>query len=422
MNQFKLTQKVANRLLLILKNQLVMGRLADSGLASNFGHSTDEVPFGSTIYVRRPPAFVASDGATFVNQDVVVGSCPVTINKQKHVGFTLGEFERVLNYDGDSFLKDAVANAKMVAIAQQIDTDLMKTVLQFAGWVGTPGNPINTVAGFNLMPQRMDEMAIPGTDRSGVLSTNDWWKLAGSFTGNNFFDNDINRTALEKAKLPMLGNVDPYMSQSVLTLTTGSRTNGAVVGANQSVNYADVKDTMSQTLNVNGLGANATIKTGEVLNIAGVFFVNPRTGQAYPYLLDITVLADAVADGTGAAALTVTPIIAATGAGTTLLTNQAFQNASAVPAAAAVVTFKGAAATNYAQNAAFHKEAIKLVYAKPAKPHTGEFTYATDPESGVTIRLWAFSDGNADVHSYRADVIYGVANADPRLGVRGSGA
>lgn len=35
-NQFKLQQKVANRLLLILKNQLVMGRLCDSGLASDF--------------------------------------------------------------------------------------------------------------------------------------------------------------------------------------------------------------------------------------------------------------------------------------------------------------------------------------------------------------------------------------------------
>lgn len=84
----------------------------------------------------------------------------MTINKQKHVCFTLGEFEGVLNYDGDGFLNDAVATVKVVAIAQQIDTDLMKTVLQFAGWVGTPGNPINTVARFNLMPQRREEMAM----------------------------------------------------------------------------------------------------------------------------------------------------------------------------------------------------------------------------------------------------------------------
>jgi hypothetical protein len=58
-NSFKNVGKVANRLLLILKNQLVMGRLVDSGLASNFGSSSDDVPIGDTVTVRRPPSFVA---------------------------------------------------------------------------------------------------------------------------------------------------------------------------------------------------------------------------------------------------------------------------------------------------------------------------------------------------------------------------
>lgn len=421
-NAFKTTQKVANRLLLILKNQLVMGRLVDSGLASQFGGSSDEVPIGDTVTVRRPPSFIASDGATFVNQDISVGSVQVKIDKQKHVGFTLTEFNRVLEYDGDRFLKDAVATAKMVAIAQQIESDLMGEVLLFPDWVGTPGQVINSAGDFNKMPERMDNKAIPASDRSAVLSVTDWWALAGSFTNNNFFDNDINTSALKKARLPMIGSVDPYMSQSVLTVTPGTRTNGTVSGANQSVNYADVRDTYTQVLNVAGLGAGGTVKKGEVLTIANVYAVNPRTRQKLDYLYQAVVTADAVADGAGAAALTISmPIIAATGANETLRLNQAHQTVDSVPANGAVVTFLGAAGTPYPQNASFHKSAIKLVYAKPAKPHTGEFTYATDPDTGVTLRLWSFSDGAADTHSYRADVIYGVKNADPRLGVRGSG-
>lgn len=423
-NAFKLTQKVANRLLLILKNQLVMGRIVDSGLASQFGGSTDDVPIGDTVTVRRPPSFLASDGATFVTQDITIGSVQVKIDKQKHVGFTLSEFERVLDYDGDSFLKDAVANAKMVAIAQQIDSDLMGEVISFPGFVGTVGNLINTPAGFNLMPARLDDLAVPATDRNSVLSSADWWALAGAFTGSAInYTGDVNKTALEQAKLPMLGNVQPYMSQSVQTITNGTRTNGTVSGANQSVDYSTAKDTYTQTINLAGLGAGGTIKKGEVMTFANVKAINPRTRQALSYLKQFTVTADATADGAGAATVTITPpIIAATGAGTTLLTNQAFQTVDSVPANGAVVTFVGNASAVIVQNATFHKSAIKLVYAKPAKPHTGEYTYATDPETGVTIRLWAFSDGSADTHSYRADVIYGVKNADVRLGVRGNGA
>lgn len=423
-NAFKNTQKVANRLLLILKNQLVMGRLCDSGLASNFGASSDEVPIGDTITVRRPPSFIASDGATFVNQDLVIGSVGVTIDKQKHVGFTLTEFNRVLNYDGDSFLKDAVANARMVAIAQQIDSDLMLETLDFAGWVGTPGQTIDSAADFNKMPERLDNMAVPGTDRNAVLGVADYWAIAGTLGNAANLHDEINVSALKRARLPMIGNVDPYMSQSVRTLTVGTRAaSGAslINGASQTVNYADVKDTYQQTLNVDGLTAGHTVKAGEVLNVANVFAINPRTREALPYLADIVVLADATANGSGEIALTVSPLIAATGADETLRLNQAHQTVSAVPADGAAVTYKGTASTGYIQNCSFHKSAIKLVFAKPARPHTGEYTYATDPDTGVTIRLWAFSDGSADTHSYRADVIYGVKNADPRLGVRGSG-
>lgn len=421
-NSFALTQKVANRLLLILKNQLVMGRLVDSGLASQFGKSSDEVPIGDTVSVRRPPSFIASDGATFVNQDLVVGKCDVVIDKQKHVGFTLSEFNRVLDYDGDGFLKDAVASARMVAIAQQIETDLMGCVLDFAGWVGTPGQTIDSATDFNKMPERLDNMAVPATDRSGILSVADYWALAGALGNFGALNDEINVSALTRARLPMLGSVQPYMAQSARTVTCGTRTNGTINGASQNVNYASVKDTYTQTLLVDGLGASATVKRGEVFTIADVYAINPRTREALPYLQEFVVAADATADGTGAASLTISmPIIAASGADETLRLNQAHQTVSAVPADGAVVTWKGSASTGYVQNASFHKDAIKLVYAKPAKPHTGEFTYATDPDTGVTLRLWAFSDGTADTHSYRADVIYGVKNADPRLGVRGSG-
>ena len=68
------------------------------------------------------------------------------------------------------------------------------------------------------------------------------------------------KNALQKAKIPILGNVDPYITQTIPSLTTGSRTNGAVNGASQGVTYLSVKSTYQQTLNINGVGASGTVK------------------------------------------------------------------------------------------------------------------------------------------------------------------
>jgi len=420
-NVFKLTQKVANTFLLILKNELVMGKLTSTTFSEEFGNKRMQI--GDTLTVRRPPAFVASDGPAFVQQDVVVGSAQITIDQQKHVGFGYSDLERAL--DVDNALDDAVLKAKMSTLAQSIDSHIMAQVRKFPGWVGTLGQVINSATDFNAMPQRLDEMAVPGTDRSAVLGTADWWALAGSFTNNNFFDNDTNRNALMRAKLPMIGGVDPYKTQSVISQLTGTRTGTgaiAVNGANQNVNYADVKDTYVQNLNIKGLTAGWTILAGEVITIAGVFAVNPKTQAPYPWLQQFTVMQDFTAAGATGTIVIGFPIIAATGAGNTLLTNTAFQTVNAAPADSAPITVLGAASTYYPMNAAFHKTAIQTVFVKPPEPHTGEFSYATDPDTGISIRLWAFSDGQADTHAYRADIIFGSENLDPRLGTRGSGA
>lgn len=412
-NSFRNTQKVANRLLLILKNQLVMAKLVDSRFKSDFGGNDGEVPIGDTVSIRRPPMFTVTDGATFSAQDILVGKTDLVIDKQKHVGFTLTDFERVLKYDGDSFLKDSVANARMNAIANQVDTDLAALIKKFPGFVGTPGNAVNTVAGFNEMPKRLDNMAVPQTDRNAILNVDDYWAMAGVLGAAGTLQDDINTTALQRAKLPTIGNVNPYMTQSVPTLTTGTRTNGAVNGASQAVTYAASKDSYTQSLIIDGVGASSTIKAGEVFTIANRYAVNPVTGAQLAHLQQFTVTADATADGSGNATVTISPPI---------ITAAPYATVNSAVADNDVITWLGSASTTYSQNASFHKDAIKLAWVRPAKPHTGEYSYAEDPETGISLRLWAFSDGSADTHSYRADVIYGVLCGDPRLGVRGRGA
>jgi hypothetical protein len=177
-----------------------------------------------------------------------------------------------------------------------------------------------------------------------------------------------------------------------------------------------------QELDLDQFAAGATFKRGEVFTIANVYAVNPRTKATLDYLQQFVVQEDAVADGGGAVTLSISPpIIVPNTGGTEAKTNSAFATVNAAPVDNATITFMGAASTAYRQNSVFHKMSIALVFAKLIVPYTGEASYATDPETGISIRYWRTSDGINDTHLHRWDVLYGTKMLDNRLGTRISG-
>ena len=407
MSNHLLTPKIyANVMLKLLKNNLVMGKLVTTRFKNEFKK------VGQTIYVKRPPQFVVREGQVAQVQDVDVGEMAVHLDTQIGIDIEYSSIEQTLTVD--QLLEDEVMQATAAELAQYLDSAIMDKTLEFPSWVGTPGQTINSPTDYFLGPQRMDELAIPGNGRNGVLSPADYWGLAGFFTGFGFNNSDINRTALQRAQLPIVGNVQPYMTQSVINVVTGTRTAGAINGANQDVTYLEVKDNdYAQTLIIDGVGANATINRGEVFIIAGVYAVNPRTKAKLAFLAQFVNLADAVANGAGQVTLTIAnPIIV----------GGAYATVDAAPADNAVVTFMGSAGTAYPNNATFNKMSIALAYAKLVAPASGKYSYATDPETGISIRYWQTSDGTNDTHLHRWDLIFGVTNIDRRLGTRQSGA
>jgi hypothetical protein len=405
-NGFLSPKVFANAGLKLLKNNLVMAKLCDSeGVDKTF-----KAGVGGTVYIKRPPEFIIRTGATASAQDVTEGEVAVAIDKQAGLDVAFTSQEETLNVD--ALLKSKVLDSAMATIASYVDGQLTARINEFHNWVGTPGALVDSPADFFLGPQRLDEGAVPGNDRNAVLNPADGYAMAGNLLASAAQVGDVARNALMKAKIPMLGDVDAFMTQTLPTVTCGTRTNGAVNGASQSVTYASVKSTYTQTLAIDGIGTTNTVKAGEVFTIAGVYAVNPRTKAAQTYLQQFTVLADATASSGAIAALSISPPIIISGA---------YQNVSAVPADDAVVTWLGTASTTYRPNAVFHKTAIKLVSAKLVMPFTGEADYATDPETGLTVRYWRYSDGASDTHSHRWDVLFGTVNADRRLGTRLSG-
>jgi hypothetical protein len=268
------------------------------------------------------------------------------------------------------------------------------------------------------------EQSVPNSDLNAVVQFQDGEQIRGSLLSGDI--NQINRNALERTHIPVLSEIDLFASQQVPTITAGTReqdTGPQVAGADQNVNYVDVKDTNQQTIDLDGFTGGSTFSKGEIFTIANVKAVNNRNRQALPYDQQFTILEDATADGTGAVTLTISPaiIVGGTDDGNGTTTNTAFQTVDSAPANDAAVTFAQAPGNISRVRAAFHRRAISLVSARLPMPFTGEASFSQDPETGIAIRYWRGSDISTGKHIHRWDMIYGVQNVQRTLGARVNG-
>lgn len=367
---------------------------------------------GDTVNVRRPVQFSVTDGAVATVQDVEEANFPLQMNSQKHVAWKFSSKDLTLTIEeySERYIKPA-----MIQLANKVDTDLLALFSSVNNWAGTPGQAINSFADFAKGPERLDEIAVPSDMRYGVLSPADYWALVGSQTTLNSSDRLI-ESAYERARLGVVGGVELLMAQNVRTLTAGTRAaTGATVvnGGTQGSTYANVKTTMTQTFNVDGLTAGHTIAAGEVFTINNVFEVNPVTKETLPILKNFVVTTAATANGSGEVALTIYPAI---------ITSGPYQTVNSVPADGAQVVWFGTASTGYRQNMVYHKNAFALVTAPLYLPDGAAFkAQASDPANGMSVTIVKDFDFVNYEERIRLDILYGTKAIDPRLATRLSG-
>jgi hypothetical protein len=405
-NAFATPKVYANVGLALLKNELVMAKLCDSEAVNK-----EFVPgVGTTVYVKRPPEFAIRDGAVASSQDVLEGEVAVTCDKQKGVDVQFTGYEATTNVD--QLLKSKVIKGAMTQIASQIDGDLIANVKFFHNAVGTYGNTISTVAGFFAAPQRLDEMAVPMSDRNAILTPNDGYALAGTFTGLAALAGDTAVSALQKAKIPMLGNTDPTSPRPSRRSrpARGCRPPAPDQRRNQNSTYASTRTTGTQTLTLT-TGSGKTVKAGEKFTIANVYAVNPRTKAKMTYLKQFTVRptrrrsarrdADDLAPDHHLGRVPERDLTAAP--------------RPRLPTFGAAVVWFGALSTSYNLNAAFHKSAIKLVSVTRRAPTPAR---ATSPPTRTPGS--ASATGATRTAPTTCTTIVGMSTTAPRTWTRAS--
>jgi hypothetical protein len=375
----------------------------------------------------------------------IVGKVDVAVDQYAKVHISVGDIEYVQSYN--QLMKNETMKSAASTLAHQIDRTSSAKVAKFSSYIGTgtfatdPSNNIGSPAEFNRVHTRLMDLGVPNSDLVSTVLFDDAEEIRGSLIGGNI--DGVNRTALAEGKVPILSEIDIYATQQCPSLTVGTRVAGGdslIDNGTLSVNYRDVKSTMVQTIHIDGQSSGVTIKVGETLTIAGVYAYDWRNQVALPYLQQFTVVG---------------------GAST---------------ASGAVAGHFGSRNGDHHRRGRRHRphhlaadhrsehfgrrfdgrqhrirhllggcgrwcgrdppgrclldpprprsvEQVRdhLVSAKLVTPFTGESSFATDPETGISIRYWRGSDISTGAHVHRWDCLFGAQNLDPLMGCQISG-
>ncbi len=394
---------IAKEALFHLENNIIMGQKVHRQYKREF------VKIGDSVTIRKPVKFIAQDGATRVNQNVIEETTSIVINNRKHVSWLFSTQDLTLTIEeyAERYIKPA-----MIALSNTVDRALcVEGAQEFFNRVGTPGTtPANFLALANVA-QKMDEEPVPDDGyRCLVLNPAARWAMANGLGGTGsggIFNADIVHGMVRRGRLGMIANFDIYGDQNIAVHTTGAHSGTPLV------NNASFPNDTNQVA-FDGMVGSVTgaLRKGDVFTIDGVNSVNDVSKEDTGQLQQFVVLAD-VTTAAGAGTATVFPTI---NDGSTAA-SAAYQTVTALPADNAPINIVGTASTGYPQNLGFHMNALALVTIPLELPDSATFKARADWR-GYSIRVIKDYDINTDEEIIRLDIFFGTKAIYPELGVR----
>ena len=395
-NSILTVDQITREALRVLENNLVLTRNVNRQYDSSF--AVQGAKIGDTLRIRKPDRALVTDGASLVVQDENQQYTTLTVSSQKHIGMSFTSAEMTMNLDEFSKL---IIEPRVSQLAASIDADVANAFKYIGQSVGTPGATPATSQVLLSANQKLNEAAAPMGSRYATVNPA---ANAGLVEGMKGLFNPTG-TIAKQFKSGMMGEgilgLDEInMSQSIQTFTTGSRTNGTTAAA--------VSSQGAESVSLSGLGNGGTVKAGEVFTIADCYAVNPQTRQSTGSLFQFVVRADATADGSGNATVSVAPIYNA---------SHALATVESLPASGKTVTFLGAASTPYPQNLVYCKDAITFATADLVLPKGVDMASRVQ-HNGISLRLVRQFDIASDRLLTRLDVLYGYGVIRPEMACR----
>jgi len=387
---------ITRKALEILENNLVLTRNVNRQYDDSF--AVEGAKIGSTLRIRLPDRALVTDGAALQVQDDNEQYTTLTVSSQKHIGVNFTSAELTMQLDD---FAERVLKPRISQLASSIDADVANSFKSIYQSVGTPGTTPSTSLVLLQAQQKLNEAAAVMSPRYATVNPAANAGLVEGMKGL-FNPTDTISKQFKNGMMGMgvLGFDEINMSQSIKQHTTGSWGTGITVTSTVSTQG-------STTLGISFTGSSKTWNVGDVFTVAGVYAVNPQTRESTGSLQQFVVTQ--ATSGSSTATLTVSPAM--------YTADQALATIDAFPQASAVVTMLGSAASTYAQNLVYHKDAITFATADLLLPQ-GVDMAARAVHNGISMRVVRQYDINNDRMPCRIDVLYGYSVIRPQMGVR----
>jgi P22 coat protein - gene protein 5 len=373
---------------------------------------TTEMPIGDTLRIPFPKQFIASQDNTlaYTPQPIQSRHASVTIDQVSKVHFEWDSIELALRMPrGEERIKRDIVKPAMTTIRNDMESRAaLYAVLNTPNVVGILGtNPATFDAVYGAAGQRLAEIGSPDGDKGAFLTPGVARALRATAV-SQFNPPDAISKMWKKGIIGEVNGIDTYSSNSLRSRTTGAW--AGVVEIATAPTSAGLVQPIPETSTLSLTQTNGdTFKKGDAVSIAGVFDVNPITYQSTGTLKSFVITADVTTAGTAASIVVKPPVI---GPGSP------YQNVSALPVAGADLALMpgtnasgvAAAAKSGFEGLVLGHNAFAQVHVKLANPPSGGGTlssYARDPETGISVSVLRWFDGNLRKWCNRIECVYG---------------
>lgn len=367
---------------------------------------------GDTINVNVPARFIATRNnldITSTQQDVVEQKVPLALDQTATIGVNADSLElrndiseAELLAKGERILKPA-----MIELGHEIESQIISQATDsIYSIVGTAGSTTFDTSTMLAAGDELNYNLAPMGERKALLNTTAMSSAVNARKGLFQSSEEI----AKQYKTGYMGTADGFDFMGNQLLAT--HTNGNDVSFEVSTT---VSTEGQSTLVVEGLTVTTgTVTKGTVFTIDGVNMVHPQTKQDLGVLQKFVVTADATADGSGIATLSISPAFYTSA-------SNGLQNITAFPADGATCNvLTGSASTAYTQNLVYHPSAFRFISTKLFQPRNVEMS-GTASEEGITINMVSDFDVLTRKEILRFDVLYGFSAIRPEWACRITG-
>lgn len=396
----------------LLTNMLEMSSYANFTYQDEF--KKDFAP-GDTVRVKFPQEFVVTDGFEYTAQAINRRTTTVTIDEPMQIGFEWDSIEQALKLErSKKEIEEQYMQPAMAQLAQECELRYMDfAFFNTPNVVGTLASVPTAWSTYAAARQRLVELG--GWSQSprrvmGISPSMQATMIANSLTQFNPSD-EIS----QQYKTGSIGKAAGF--QWFETMATRRYTTGAWGTVATGVTV-DTSGQSGSTLNV-VCTTGDTFLRGDIVNIAAVNYVNPRTKRSTGTLSQFKIMANATG-ASSAAALSIYPSIIGPGS--------PYQNVDALPLAGAVLTlWPGTSMSNSTARTgtlgyATNPMSIAMAGIELMIPQEGGDVFIArrrkDPNTGLSIALISMFDGILRRRINRFDMLigFGALYAD-RCGV-----